>query len=304
MAKSETALYFTNIIAIGPEQALLAGHLYLEGAEPSVTRVMMIDQDDWFHVYDIPEVVYSALQRAPLRGQQKGNYCFLGRAGLLREHPSGQSSTDTTLDIDNVYLMDLCEVDGELYACGTQNQVLRQSKGIWQRIDQGLYIPLEDEVTACLNGIDGFSRDDVYAVGDGGAIWHWDGKGWLASVAPTNLPLYCVHCAADGTVYIGGAGGILLRGSAQTGWTDIGDRDLCAEVLENMVEFAGKLYVTATDQLLEYDGMQLRETKVPLKGKKAYYAIDAKPDVLWVAGDECVLSFDGRTWQRHICPEN
>lgn len=37
MAKSETALYFTNIIAIGPQEALLAGHLYLEGAEPSVT---------------------------------------------------------------------------------------------------------------------------------------------------------------------------------------------------------------------------------------------------------------------------
>jgi len=88
------------------------------------------------------------------------------------------------------------------------------------------------------------------------------------------------------------------------GWTDIGDRDLCAEVLENMVEFAGKLYVTATDQLLEYDGVQLRETKVPLRGKKAYYAIDAKPDVLWVAGDECVLSFDGSTWRRHVCPEN
>ena len=141
MAKSETALYFTNVIAIGPQEALLAGHLYLEGAEPSVTRVMMIDQDDWFHVYDIPEVVYSALQRSPRRGQQKGDYCFLGRAGLLREHPSGQSSTDATLDIDNVYLMDLCEVDGELYACGTQNQVLRQNKGVWQRIDQGLYVP-------------------------------------------------------------------------------------------------------------------------------------------------------------------
>ncbi|WP_198346165.1 hypothetical protein [Pseudomonas aeruginosa] len=141
MAKSETALYFTNVIAIGPQEALLAGHLYLEGAEPSVTRVMMIDQDDWFHVYDIPEVVYSALQRSPRRGQQKGDYCFLGRAGLLREHPSGQSSTDATLDIDNVYLMDLCEVDGELYACGTQNQVLRQNKGVWQRIDQGFMSP-------------------------------------------------------------------------------------------------------------------------------------------------------------------
>ena len=78
MAKSETALYFTNVIAIGPQEALLAGHLYLEGAEPSVTRVMMIDQDDWFHVYDIPEVVYSALQRESAARAAEGDYCFPG----------------------------------------------------------------------------------------------------------------------------------------------------------------------------------------------------------------------------------
>ncbi|MDF5871929.1 hypothetical protein P4112_06470 [Pseudomonas aeruginosa] len=63
MAKSETALYFTNVIAIGPQEALLAGHLYLEGAEPSVTRVMMIDQDDWF-----PSTISPKSSTAPCRG--------------------------------------------------------------------------------------------------------------------------------------------------------------------------------------------------------------------------------------------
>lgn len=303
MAKS-TALYFTEVIAIGPREALFAGHLYLEGAEPTVTRVMMLDEEDWFHVYDIPEVVCSGLQRSARPGQKKGDFCFLGRSGLLREHPSGLAHRDAHLDIDTPYLMGMSEIKGELYVCGTQNQVLRTSRGVWQRIDQGIYTPLGDEVTACLNAIAGFSHRDLYAVGDGGAIWHWDGQAWRESPGPTSLPLYCVHCATDGTVYIGGAGGVLLKGNTKAGWTDIGDADLCSEVLEDMAEFAGKLYVTATDQLLEYDGARLRETKVPVKGKKAYYAIDAKADVMWVIGDESVLSFDGDAWRRHVCPEN
>ena len=103
MAKSETALYFTNVIAIGPQEALLAGHLYLEGAEPSVTRVMMIDQDDWFHVYDIPEVVYSALQRSPRRGSRKVTTaswdapacCVNTRPGSPARMPRWTSTTST-----------------------------------------------------------------------------------------------------------------------------------------------------------------------------------------------------------------
>ena len=51
-------------LRIGPSRGAASPAPLPEGAEPSVTRVMMIDQDDWFHVYDIPG---SRLQR-PVRG--------------------------------------------------------------------------------------------------------------------------------------------------------------------------------------------------------------------------------------------
>lgn len=265
---------------------------------------MMIDQDDWFYVYDIFEVVYSVLQRSLWCGQQKGDYCFLGCVGLLCEYLFGQFSMDVMLDIDNVYLMDFCEVDGEFYVCGIQNQVLWQNKGVWQCIDQGFYVFLGDEVIVCLNGIDGFLCDDVYVVGDVGVIWYWDGKGWQVLVVFINLLFYCVYCVVDGIVYIGGFGGILLCGSVQVGWIDIGDCDLCLEVLENMVEFVGKFYVIVIDQLFEYDGMCLSEIKVLVQGKKVYYVIDVKFEVMWVVGDECVFSYDGGIWQCYVCLEN
>ena len=88
--------------------------------------------------------------------------------------------------------MDPCEVDGELCARGTQNQVLRQNKAFGSVSTRALRPP-GDEVTACLNGMDGF-RATMYAVGDAGAIWHWDGKGWQASAAPTNQPPHCARC--------------------------------------------------------------------------------------------------------------
>ena len=43
---------------------------------------------------------------------------------------------------------------------------------------------------------------------------------------------------------------------------------------------------------------------MPVQGKKAYYAIDAKTRGDVGGGDECVLSYDDGTWQRHVCPEN
>ncbi|MGA4815889.1 hypothetical protein ACPA9J_15240 [Pseudomonas aeruginosa] len=114
------------------------------------------------------------------------------------------------------------------------------------------------------------------------------------------------HCAADGTVHsIGGSGGIPLRGSAQVGWTDIGDRRPVLEVLRIWWSSPASSMHRDRPVARVHDGTRPSETKVPA-GKSVYYAIDAKPEVMWVVGDaECVLSYDGgRSGSVSVCPEN
>lgn len=80
--------------------------------------------------------------------------------------------------------------------------------------------------------------------------------------------------------------------------------DDCCGTIEDMAEFDGCIYLTTTDDLFSFDSQRLRQVDVPLEGEKAHYTIDANSEALWIAGDECVLRFDGRRWDMYPCAEN
>jgi len=54
------------------------------------------------------------------------------------------------------------------------------------------------------NGVWGSGRDDVYAVGDGGAIAHWNGASWSRMTSGTTGRLLAVHGSSAGDVFAGG----------------------------------------------------------------------------------------------------
>ena len=302
MSRKDTDMYFTSLIADSLNQAIFAGHLYLEGNEPSITRVVMYRDGQWFHLYDLDEIVYATECRAPTQAGQRGDICFLGRRGLFRENPRGQQPRDSRLTPKAGYFFSLKEVAGTLYAAGTQNQLFRYDGQSWQEQDTGLYAPLVDQVDCTLNAIDGFAANDLYAVGLRGAIWHWDGSLWTSLPSPTNLPLNAVLCVEDGQVYISGSGGTLFSGSRQTGWRDIGDPAVSGETFESLAFFQGRLYIAARTKLLSFDGQALSPCNIAVEGEKAFFYLDACADALWTAGNDCVLVFDGNTWARHVCP--
>ena len=45
--------------------------------------------------------------------------------------------------------------------------------------------------------------------------------------------------------------------------------------------------------LVSTTGNTLEQVDVPIEGEKAYYAIDANEEEMWVVGDESILQFDG-----------
>lgn len=302
MSRKDTDLYFTTVIADSPDLAFFGGHLYLEGAEPSLTRISMLKGGQWFHIYDIDDVVYAACKRAPQYPGDRGNLCFLGRRGFFREHPRGKQPIDTPLKSRIGYFYALKEIGQQLYAAGTQNQLFRHDGQAWVDADQGLYSPLQEQVSATLNGIDGFNADDLYAVGMGGAIWHWDGRIWTQLDSPTNVTLNSVRCSASGDVFIGGAGGILLRGNARQGWQDLSDSGVSTDSFELMTEFQDVLYIAARHSLLSFDGSDLRVCATPKVEDCAFFSLDASTDALWTVGNDTVMCFDGASWTHYRYP--
>jgi len=303
--KPKTALYFTTVLVVEKKLAVLGGHLYQEKAEPSITRPLVCSVGDWSHLDDVDDVVYATAKKPSDTPGAIPTLCFMGRMGNYREIAKGKPIVNKKLDIASAgYLMDLRYIGDHLYACGVQNIIYKQVDQRWVRMDKGIFAPIGDEVDRTLESIDGFADDDIYAVGDGGAIWHWNGNHWTRLDSPTNMPLYCVLCTSNGDVYIGGSGGVLLKGREGKGWTDLSDPSVTVEVLEDMTEFKGRIYATATDLLLSTDGKSIEQVDVPIKGEKSYYAIDSVADALWCVGDDCVLQFDGKKWNQYVCPDN
>ncbi len=299
--RPDTDLYFTHVISGAPNAALLLGHLYMEGHEPSITRVMLVRDGTFYFVYDLPDIIYGATL-LPATDARPFAYAMLGRRGLLRINPTGQAPWDETLALPNAYLMQLQNIAGALYACGTQQQVHHRSAEGWTRMDAGCHVPLLDQVTCCFNAMDGFGPDDIYAGGDGGALWHWDGVQWQALVSPTALTIRVVHAMPDGSVVLAGDAGTVFRGNRRAGW-----RTLTVPALEHLgIEcaclFQGTLYLCAQRELLALSGDQVATVEVPVDGHRAYHSASATDGAMWTVGDDAILRFDGATWERFTCP--
>lgn len=302
--RPDTAMYFTTVVALQSDFAVIGGHLYLEGGSPTVTRFMICKMDSWNHLYDLNDVVYAATRKPTPPGKPRGTLCLLGRKGHFREAVSGEPPQDHQVaDVRSLYLMGLRNIDGALYACGVQNQVYRQRGDEWHRMDTDVFAPFEGEVDRMLSSIDGFSCDDIYAVGQGGAIWHWNGARWTRLDSPTVFNLLVVRCASDGHVYIGGGRGVILRGRRDAGF-EVMSPPQPVGAIEDLEECHGRIYAAATSHLLAIEDGRIAIVDVPVSGERCFYALDSCDGALWCVGNKAVLRYDGAGWQQFLCPDN
>ena len=74
------------------------------------------------------------------------------------------------------------------YAVGTGRQVYRRkAPGEWKCIDAWSQVDSKELLDYSFESIDGFSDNEIYAVGWEGEIWSYDGKKWTRLGSPTNL---------------------------------------------------------------------------------------------------------------------
>src|SRR5581483_5938989 len=149
-------------------------------------------------------------------------------------------------------------------AVGMSRQVFRRHMGHppWERFDDGVLITNKKkfEIGGFIS-VDGFGMDEIYAVGHRGEIWMFDGKKWRQIDSPTNLILNCVRCMPSGEVFIGGDGGVMLRGR-RNAWKKI-KQDVTEEALTSLAGFQDRVYFcTEGGTILALDGNSVEKVKI------------------------------------------
>src|SRR5690606_6164944 len=130
----------------------------------------------------------------PLEVAVRGLYAGRGVPGLLAMGVDGtivqltfpgerRESVDDSGDgpSELVHLRAMREIGGRLYVAGMARRVYRrEAPGRWAAVDAGVFVPREQRTHAVgFHGIDGFSEDEIYAVGHKGEIWSRINGEWL-----------------------------------------------------------------------------------------------------------------------------
>lgn len=305
--RPRTAVYFKKALVIEKDAAILASHLYLEGTEPTITRLFLVKNGKWVTIGDLKDVIHAVARNvrviSPANGRPRMG--LLGRRGLYREIDSGQQPRDVEIDIKKAgYLHDLRLIGNHLYACGVQNQVHRQIGDEWHKIDQGTFSPLKGQIDRIFYAIDGFSEEDIYTVGKAGAIWHYDGNVWSQLESPTNVHLYSVYASSSGDLFIGAGGGLIFRGNRSRGWVDISDSNIATGSINSITELDGKIYFASESGLIALEDTRLVKVGPNSEERFPCYHVDAYHGSLWCVGNDNVFQFDGANWIQHICADN
>lgn len=170
--------------------------------------------------------------------------------------------------------------EDDIFAAGSTGEKIHVVRGV-PEIDR-------DKKGRCLNGVHGTSKSHVIIVGDKGAVFRFDGRGWTDLVSPTNYNLLTVWCRSKKEVYIGGDKGHAFRSDG-----DDWERIKCPPViLYEFTWFQGKLWAAAGEDgilVLGKDGFESAK-------KLNLFRVRTVADRLFAFGQNRVVVFDGQEW--------
>ena len=189
-------------------------------------------------------------------------------------------------------LRSISTIAGQAYAVGLRGMVYRFEKiKKWERLDDGL------PETFDIQAIHGLSDKDIYAVGRNGQIYHFNGNEWTICPVVTSHNLTSIFVAADGTAYVVGHGGVILKGRSDQ-WQLIDSGEI-TENFWSVHEFKGDIYVSSMQNLFK-----LQDGLIPVDfggdNPSSCYQLTSCDEVLWSVGEFDVMSFDGKEWKRII----
>ena len=220
---------------------------------------------------------------------------LVGEDGEVCTYVGGVSKDEKK--IPNVSLIRSANtINGYVYACGMKRQVYKRT-GEKKWVDISAPFPAKKEKVG-FESVDGFSEDEIYAVGWNGEIWQYNGTQWLNRDSLTNLILASVCCADDGVVYIVGQQGLLIRGRHDTWEVVEWDDDINIDFWD-LCFFKDKLYISSIFELYTFENGQLIDVDFKGIDVSSCHSLTQAEGIMWSIGAEDVLSFDGKTWQKY-----
>lgn len=193
-------------------------------------------------------------------------------------------------------------IDGWVYAVGMGRRVFKRiAASQWTPILEGLIWPEQmDYLDMGFEDIHGQTKNNMYAVGGSGDVWHYDGEKWEWCDFPSNEQLSCVLVTPDGTVYISGEGGNLWRGKMHT-WEKI-HTGASSVLNKDLVWYNNQVWVSSDYQLRVWNGKELvrpihNGEEIIMSGN-----MDVYENLLLVADLNTVMLFDGSDWHTIVEP--
>lgn len=201
--------------------------------------------------------------------------------------------------------MRLVTIGGYAYSVGLVRQIYKRvAVGHWERFNtDGLPQPPVSHDQRRRMGfvdMDGPNEQLLYAVGGRGDVFRFDGSRWHVCDFPSNEQLATVTVSSDGDVYITGEGGNLWVGAKDL-WRLLEPGS--SSVLYNDSRwFQNQLWLSSDYHMRVLQNGKLRRPTygnqdIPFSGH-----MDARDDLLVVAGLTRVDAFDGNQWQCLVAP--
>ena len=146
---------------------------------------------------------------------------FVDAGGKIYVWGGGDNKSEGSIPVNDtrVTFQNVKEIAGKAYSVGTLRTVFRRdAPSQWVKLDQGLHgtAELDEQAlsdSAGFNDIAGFSDDDLYACGDGGDCWHYNGEQWTQLNSPLSSNLTTICGTTNGEIYIGTNDGQIVKGN-------------------------------------------------------------------------------------------
>jgi len=163
-------------------------------------------------------------------------------------------------------------------------------------LDAGQWEAVESGVTHTVNAAHGFTDNNIWAVGDGGAILHFGGLGWGLQASPTEETLYGVWGANEVDVWAVGAKGAAARFDGVT-WEPTTIAGTTANLRGIWGAAADDIHVVADGYQGAWHWDGAAWTKQSLAAGEFMDVHGAGTDAVWIVGRYgTVRHFDGEKW--------